>query len=396
MAIYKSQNGKAPAGLSVGDEVVTGGGTYRITGVNPDGSYQSQASNKQQTRYNYKGQYTQRQSPLLSQGVSGYTQGRLNALEGGYTPGDAVRQAQDYLNQVQARRPGTYQSQWDGELTELYNNIRNRKKFSYDLGTDPTYQQYREQYQRQGRLAMQDTMGQAAALTGGYGSTYGEQVGQQAYNAYLQSLNDIVPDLYNAAYNRYQQEGQDLYNQYGLLSDRENQAYSRYRDAVNDYYSDLSDARNAYSSAYANDYNQWSDQLNYWAKKADSENAAYLQQLAAQSRASGGSGGGSGSGGSTSGLTDRTLINGYGDFESNKAMLDASYRGVKKTIETQIAQGNLSAAYQTAINAQSQMSYQQWADISRRIFELTGKKIDDAVNYYNKGTGTAGAAAKRK
>lgn len=396
MAIYKSQNGKAPAGLSVGDEVVTGGGTYRITGVNPDGSYQSQASNKQQTSYNYKGQYTQLQSPLLSQGVSGYTQGKLNALEGGYTPGDAVRQAQDYLNQVQARRPGEYQSQWDGELTELYNNIKNRKKFGYDLGTDPTYQQYREQYQRQGRLAMQDTMGQAAALTGGYGSTYGEQVGQQAYNAYLQSLNDIVPDLYNAAYNRYQQEGQDLYNQYGLLSDRENQAYSRYRDAVNDYYSDLSDARNAYSSAYANDYNQWSDQLNYWAKKADSENAAYLQQLAAQSRASGGSGGGSGSGGSTSGLTDRTLINGYGDFESNKAMLDASYRGVKKTIETQIAQGNLSAAYQTAINAQSQMSYQQWADISRRIFELTGKKIDDAVNYYNKGTGTAGAAAKRK
>lgn len=394
MAIYKSQNGKAPAGLSVGDEVVTGGGTYRITGVNPDGSYQSQASNKQQTSYNYKGQYTQRQSPLLSQGVSGYTQGRLNALEGGYTPGDAVRQAQDYLNQVQARRPGAYQSQWDGELTELYNNIRNRKKFSYDLGTDPTYQQYREQYQRQGRLAMQDTMGQAAALTGGYGSTYGEQVGQQAYNAYLQSLNDIVPDLYNAAYNRYQQEGQDLYNQYGLLSDRENQAYSRYRDAVNDYYSDLSDARNAYSSAYANDYNQWSDQLSYWASKANSENAAYLQQLAAQSKASGGSGGGSGGG--ASGLTDRTLINGYGDFESNKAMLDASYRGVKKTIETQIAQGNLSAAYQTAINAQSQMSYQQWADISRRIFELTGKKIDDAVNYYNKGTGTAGAAAKRK
>ena len=203
-----------------------------------------------------------------------------------------------------------------------------------------------------------------------------------------------MPDLYNAAYNRYQQEGQDLYNQYGLLSDRENQAYSRYRDAVNDYYSDLSDARNAYSSAYANDYNQWSDQLSYWASKANSENAAYLQQLAAQSKASGGSGGGSGGG--ASGLTDRTLINGYGDFESNKAMLDASYRGVKKTIETQIAQGNLSAAYQTAINAQSQMSYQQWADISRRIFELTGKKIDDAVNYYNKGTGTAGAAAKRK
>ncbi len=241
---------------------------------------------------------------------------------------------------------------------------------------------------------MQDTMGQAAALTGGYGSTYGEQVGQQAYNAYLQNLNDIVPNLYNAAYNRYRDEGTDLYNQYGLLSDRENQAYSRYRDTVNDYYSDLSDARSAYDSAYSRDYNQWSDQLSYWSQKAANENSAYLQQLAAQSRASGGSGGGSGGG--ASGPTDRTLINGYGDFESNKAMLDASYRGVKKTIEMQIAQGNLSAAYQTAVNAQSQMSHQQWSDISRRIFELTGKKIDDAVNYYNSGTGTAGTAATRK
>ena len=281
MAIYRVENGKAPAGLSAGDEVVTGGGTYRITGVNADGSYQSQVSNKKQTTYNYKGQYTQRQSPLLSQGVSGYTQNRLNGLEGGYTPGSAVQQAQAYLNQVQSRRPGEYQSQWDGELTDLYNRIANRKPFSYDLGTDPVYQQYREQYQRQGRLAMQDTMGQAAALTGGYGSTYGEQVGQQAYNAYLQNLNDIVPDLYNAAYNRYRDEGTDLYNQYGLLSDRENQAYSRYRDTVNDYYSDLSAARSAYDSAYSRDYNQWSDQLNYWANKANSENSAYLQQLAA-------------------------------------------------------------------------------------------------------------------
>lgn len=395
MAIYRSENGKAPAGLSVGDEVVTGGGTYRITGVNADGTYQSQVSNKQQTSANYKGQYTQRSSPALSQGVSGYTRNKLNGLEGGYTPGAAVQQAQAYLNQVQANRPGAYQSQWDGELTDLYNNIRNRKKFSYDLGTDPVYQQYREQYQRQGRLAMQDTMGQAAALTGGYGSTYGEQVGQQAYNAYLQNLNDIVPDLYNAAYNRYQQEGQDLYNQYGLLSDRENQAYSRYRDAVNDYYSDLSDARNAYNNAYSNDYGQWSDMLSYWSNKASDENAAYLQQLAAQSRASGGSGGGSGRGGAA-GQQKLTPINGRGDYSSNKAMLDASYRGVVQTISTLLAQGNTERAYDEAVNAHDQMSQQQWASLARLIYERTGQKIDNAVNYRISGRGTSGTASRKK
>ncbi len=349
MAIYRVENGKAPAGLSAGDEVVTGGGTYRITGVNADGSYQSQVSNKAQTIKNYKGQYTQRQSPLLSQGVSGYTQGKLNGLEGGYTPGSTVQQAQAYLNQVQSRRPGEYKSQWDGELTELYNRIANRKPFSYDLGTDPVYQQYREQYQRQGRLAMQDTMGQAAALTGGYGSTYGEQVGQQAYNAYLQNLNDIVPDLYNAAYNRYRDEGTDLYNQYGLLSDRENQAYNRYRDTVNDYYSDLSDARSAYDSAYSRDYNQWSDQLSYWSQKAANENSAYLQQLAAQSRASGGSGGGSG-GSSKSKETTTQSGKGYIDNTYNKGgvggVQSKTYDQLKRGMYEWLAMGQKDKAYE--------------------------------------------------
>ena len=349
MAIYRVENGKAPAGLSAGDEVVTGGGTYRITGVNADGSYQSQVSNKAQTTKNYKGQYTQRQSPLLSQGVSGYTQGKLNGLEGGYTPGSTVQQAQAYLSQVQSRRPGSYESQWDGELTELYNRIANRKPFSYDLGTDPVYQQYREQYQRQGRLAMQDTMGQAAALTGGYGSTYGEQVGQQAYNAYLQNLNDIVPDLYNAAYNRYRDEGTDLYNQYGLLSDRENQAYNRYRDTVNDYYSDLSDARSAYDSAYSRDYNQWSDQLSYWSQKAANENSAYLQQLAAQSRASGGSGGGSG-GSSKSKETTTQSGKGYIDNTYNKGgvggVQSKTYDQLKRGMYEWLAMGQKDKAYE--------------------------------------------------
>ena len=349
MAIYRVENGKAPAGLSAGDEVVTGGGTYRITGVNADGSYQSQVSNKKQTTYNYKGQYTQRQSPLLSQGVSGYTQNRINGLEGGYTPGSAVQQAQAYLNQVQSRRPGEYQSQWDGELTDLYNRIANRKPFSYDIGTDPVYQQYREQYQRQGRLAMQNTMGQAAALTGGYGSTYGEQVGQQAYNAYLQNLNDIVPDLYNSAYNRYRDEGTDLYNQYGLISDRENQAYSRYRDTVNDYYSDLSDARSAYDSAYSRDYNQWSDQLSYWSQKAANENSAYLQQLAAQSRASGGSGGGSG-GSSKSKETTTQSGKGYIDNTYNKGgaggVQSKTYDQLKRGMYEWLAMGQKDKAYE--------------------------------------------------
>lgn len=308
MGVYRVESGgRASAGLSAGDEVVTGGGTYRITGVNADGSYQSQLVNKGQTTRNYGGSYQTRNSPYTTAGVSDYTRQKLQGLEGGYTPSGSVQAAQAYLSQVQGSKPGAYQSRWDDELTALYDQIRNRKKFSYDLGTDPLYQQYREQYQRQGRLAMQDTIGQAAALTGGYGSTYAEQVGQQAYNAYLQSLNDIVPQLQQQAYQRYQDEGTDLYNQYSLVKGREDTDYGRYRDTVSDYYSDLADARSAYNTEKSADMQQWSTMLNYWAQKANDENAAYLQALAAEQAAAKKSGGtGSSTGSSTgNGLTDK-------------------------------------------------------------------------------------------
>lgn len=379
MGVYRVEaGGRAPAGLSAGDEVVTGGGTYRITSVNADGSYQSQLVNKNQTINNYGGSYTQRNSPYTSAGVSGYTQSKLNGLEGGYTPSGSVQAAQAYLEQVKASKPGAYQSRWDDELTSLYDQIRNRKKFSYDMGTDPLYQQYREQYQRLGRLAMQDTMGQAAALTGGYGSTYGEQVGQQAYNAYLQRLNDIVPQLQQQAYQRYQDEGTDLYNQFSLVKSREDTDYGRYRDTVNDWYSDLSDARSAYNSERSMDMSQWETMLSYWAQKANNENAAYLQALAAEQAAAKGSGGGGGGGSSSAGLN---LINGYGNRDENVSMLDASYRGVVQTISTLLAQGKTERAYDEAVNARSQMSKQQWNNLANLIWERTGQKIDSGVSY---------------
>ena len=376
MSVYRVESGgRAPAGLSAGDEVVTGGGTYRITGVNADGSYQSQLVNKNQTTRNYGGSYQTRNSPYTMSGVSDYTRSKLNGLEGGYTPSGCVQAAQAYLEQVKASKPGAYQSRWDDELTSLYDQIRNRKKFSYDMGTDPLYQQYREQYQRLGRLAMQDTMGQAAALTGGYGSTYGEQVGQQAYNAYLQNLNDIVPQLQQQAYQRYQDEGTDLYKQYSLVKGREDTDYGRYRDTVSDYYSDLSDARSAYNSERSLDQSQWEAMLNYWAQKANNENAAYLQALAAEQAAAKGSGGG---GSSSAGLN---LINGYGNRDENVSMLDASYRGVMQTISTLLAQGKTERAYDEAVNARSQMSKQQWNNLANLIWERTGQKIDSGVSY---------------
>ena len=51
-----SSDGKAQPGLSVGTDVVTGGGTYRIDSVNADGTYNSTKVNNTTTA-NYTGKY---------------------------------------------------------------------------------------------------------------------------------------------------------------------------------------------------------------------------------------------------------------------------------------------------------------------------------------------------
>ena len=125
-----------------------------------------------------------------------------------------------------------YKSQWQTQLNDAINKILNREKFSYDLNGDALYQQYKNQYMMQGQQAMMDTMGQAAALTGGYGNSYAQTAGQQAYNSHLQQLNDKIPELYQMALSKYQTEGQDMYDQYSLLAGQEEQDYGRYQDKI--------------------------------------------------------------------------------------------------------------------------------------------------------------------
>jgi hypothetical protein len=114
-----------------------------------------------------------------------------------------------------------------------------------------------------GLTAMQDTMGQASALTGGYGNSYAQTVGQQQYQGYLQQLNDKIPELYQLARDSYDRDLSNLYNRYGLLSDAEAKEYSRYRDEVSDYYADRDYLTNRFYNERDFDYGQWSDNRNF-------------------------------------------------------------------------------------------------------------------------------------
>lgn len=195
-----------------------------------------------------------------------------------YQESDAVKQAQALLQQQMASKPGAYQSQWQGQLNDTINSILNRDKFSYNLNEDALYQQYADQYINQGRMAMMDTMGQAAALTGGYGNSYAQTVGQQAYQGHLQQLNDIIPELYQMALNQYQLEGQALNDQFAILGAQEQQDYGRYRDAVGDWGAELDRLQNQYNAERDYDYGKWTDGRDFgYGQYIDDRNYTYQQ-----------------------------------------------------------------------------------------------------------------------
>lgn len=232
-------------------------------------------------------------------------------IKQGYQGSSTVKKYQSQLDNALASKPSDYKSLYTTQLNNLYNQIlntkrpaamdnlygqiMNRKPFQYDLNGDALYQQYRTQYQNMGQRAMKDTMGQAAALTGGYGNTYAQNVGQQAYNQYLTQLNDKIPELYQLARSNYDTETTDLYRQYQLASDR--------------YDSDKNDLYQQYSLAQSRDdtdYGRWKDRLASWQSDVDlynslfqnertfdynlwNDNIAYLMKLAEMAKS--GSGG---------------------------------------------------------------------------------------------------------
>lgn len=140
---------------------------------------------------------------------------------------DAFEEAQ--LNAQRQQETG-YKSQWDEQLKDAMDKILNREEFSYDLNGDAFYQQYKDKFVQQGKQAMLDTVGQQAALTGGYGNSWAQSAGAQAYHGQLQNLNDIVPELQQIALDKYNAEGQELYNRYGLIAEMDERDRQNYLD----------------------------------------------------------------------------------------------------------------------------------------------------------------------
>ncbi len=251
--------------------------------------------------------------------------------------GTAYGSTMQALRQAEQSLPD-FTSSYDGEISRLYQSIVRREPFRYDALSDPLYEQYRERSVREGRLAMRDTMGQAAQLTGGYGSSYAQAVGQQQYGMYLQKLQDTMPELYRAAYQRWQGEGEAMQAQlsaarglageeYGRWKDRQSSAAALEQkgyDRTQDAYRNLSDAIS--KSGYV----PTDDELKKSGMTREQAKALRKEYLRAKKLLPGGGGGGGGSmptysggsskSGSTAGSKEQTKLvaNQKGSSTQNK------------------------------------------------------------------------------
>lgn len=220
-------------------------------------------------------------------GVTGVT-GGTNTITGTSAEATTAQSTPSMeLSDVVAGKPNDYVSDNQEALDSLYEKIMSRPKFNFELDGSALWDQYKDQYTRLGQQAMADTMGQAAGLTGGYGSSYSQNAGQQAYNAYMQALSEKIPDLYSQAKEVYDADTAMLYDQYSVMADKEASDYSRWQDAYDRWY---------------NQYLAAQEQAN-WQKEFD-----YSTSKSSGSGSSGSSSSGSSSSGSSGDAVDEYMF----------------------------------------------------------------------------------------
>ena len=184
-----------------------------------------------------------------------------------YVESPTVTAAKNALAAQMAKKP-TYTSRYRTQLEEILGKIEKREPFSYDINGDALYEQYKDQYIRNGKLATEDVMGQAQAMTGGYGNSFAQTAGNEAYLSYIAQLNSMIPELEERAYGRYQDEGAALLEQYALLAEQEGIDYDRYRNELSlylderDYLTGRLDAEKSFDySKYLDGYGAYRDSV---------------------------------------------------------------------------------------------------------------------------------------
>ena len=135
-----------------------------------------------------------------------------------------LQQAADY---------GSFNYGKETEYQRLLNSVTNPEQFKYDLDSDIVWDSYRKQYLREGERATADTLAKVSAATGGRPSSYAVTAAHQAGDYYNSQLTDMIPTLYQNAYQRYLNDlGLKQTGLEALAADRET-AYGEHMDSYN-------------------------------------------------------------------------------------------------------------------------------------------------------------------
>lgn len=199
-----------------------------------------------------------------------------------------------------------YTSQYQGRIDDALNKVANREEFAYDPLKDANYQAMAKVYQKQGEQAAKNTLGDAAALNGGFGSSFGVTASQQARNDFNQQLDSQIPGLQEAAFNKWMGNYNMDVSALGALQDAESMAYGKHRDSVGDSQWKYGNEYNAYRDDVGDD--QWKQNydrgvlesertFNYQKSRDAVSDSQWAQEFAQQKKLAAASGGGSSSGG---------------------------------------------------------------------------------------------------
>ena len=178
-----------------------------------------------------------------------------------------------------------YDNQYAEQQQALLDAILNREDFSWSKETDPQWSSYKKSYLREGDRATANALAQASAASGGRASTAAVTAASQAGDYYATQLNDIIPTLYQQAYDRYLNEYSMMLQDLGAVNTQEQLDYAKYLDQLGQYNTDRNFAYDNYLNNFnilqgqlsslqgqdAVDYNRFLDQINLDTQKEQME-----------------------------------------------------------------------------------------------------------------------------
>lgn len=170
----------------------------------------------------------------------------------------------------------TYNNAYQQLQKQMLDEILNRPEFSWSKETDPNWSSYKKSYLREGDRATANALGQASAASGGRASSYAVNAATQAGDYYATKLNDVIPTLYQQAYDRYLNDYQMKLSDLGAVNNQEQLDYNRYLTDLSQYNADRSQAYNE----YLNDYNMLQTYLGNLNRQEDTEYTRYLDSVA--------------------------------------------------------------------------------------------------------------------